>query len=394
MSEKVAVAIIGSGVVGCFVAWELAKKYPGVYVFEKNPDIMHGENQSSRNSGVNHAGIYYDKATRPLKARLSVEGNRLWYEFCARYNLPCKKTGKLIVAVDEQESRVLDLYLKRAHENCVPGVRKISGGEAEKVEPNVRAYSALLVPTSGILEPTVLVQKLYAQASNSGAEFMSHTEVVGLKSARKGAELCIQYRDGNKDTVLARYVINAAGVKATSIASMLDPSFPLRPVFIRGDLLKFYRNRRPELYLRGTNVYPTPEVIETPSGKQFTVGAHLTPTFDLINGDMVIGDTVILGPKLVSIAHSEDYHTPVPPVEAFLKRTAFFPGLRAEDLDPHYGGVQARLNNYPDFYIRRDRICPQVIHLVGIDSPGLTSAPAIARYVAEMLERGNASTLT
>jgi len=391
MSEEIAVAIIGGGIVGCCIAWELSKVTAGIFVFEKNPGVTRGENQSSRNSGVNHAGIYYDKETRPLKARLSVEGNRLWYDFCEHYHLPCKKTGKLIVAVGEQESQVLDFYLKRAHENNVPDVRKIMGSEVQEIEPNVRAHSALFVPGSGILEPTALIRKLWGLASNSGAEFMDSTEVVGLRPEGKGIRMRIRYRDGYEDTVVARQVINAAGVKAVSIACMLDSSFPLRPAWIRGDLLKFYRNRRPEIYLRGTNVYPTPEVVDTPSGKQFTVGVHLTPTFDLVDGDMVIGDTVILGPRLVPVEHSEDYLTPSPPVEAFLKRIDFFPGLKAEHLEIHHSGVQARLKNYPDFYIGRDRSCPRVIHLVGIDSPGLTAAPAIAKYVASMVASENGS---
>jgi glycerol-3-phosphate dehydrogenase len=324
---------------------------------------------------------------------LSVEGNRFWYDFCEHYHLPAKKTGKLIVAVNEQESQVLVFYLKRAHENNVPGVRKITGGEVQEMDSNVRAHSALFVPTSGILEPTALIRKLWALASNLGAEFMSYTEVVGLTPEGKSIRVRIRYKDGYEDTVVARQVINAAGVKAVSIACMLDQSFPLRPAWIRGDLLKFYRNRRPDLYMRGTNVYPTPEVVDTPSGKQFTVGVHLTPTFDLVNGDLVIGDTIILGPRLVPVEHSEDYLTPGPPVEAFLKRLDFFPSLKAEDLEIHHSGVQARLNGYPDFYIQRDRACPQIIHLAGIDSPGLTAAPAIARYVAGMVASSDASGL-
>jgi L-2-hydroxyglutarate oxidase LhgO len=92
MSEKINIAIIGGGIIGCCLAFELAKNHEDICVFEKNPGITKGENQSSRNSGVLHAGIYYEQDIRPLKGRLCVEGNRLWVEFAQKHQLPCKQT--------------------------------------------------------------------------------------------------------------------------------------------------------------------------------------------------------------------------------------------------------------------------------------------------------------
>ena len=96
------------------MAHELVKDREDIYVFEKNSGITTGENQSSRNSGVLHSGIYYEPEIRPFKGRLCIEGNRLWCEYARRYQLPCKQTGKLIVANDEVESRVLDKYHQQA----------------------------------------------------------------------------------------------------------------------------------------------------------------------------------------------------------------------------------------------------------------------------------------
>jgi L-2-hydroxyglutarate oxidase LhgO len=385
MSNSLNIAIIGGGIVGCCLAKELSKFHEEIFVFENNPSITRGENQSSRNSGVNHAGIYYDQEIRPLKARLCVEGNRLWYEFSQKYNVPCIQTGKLIVAVNEAESKVLDLYLQRSKENAVPGVRKLSGAEIKELEPNVSAHAALLVPTSGIFEPTALVHQVYALASNQGVQFMTETEVVGLIPFKEGVELRIRYRDGNEDTVIARWAINSAGVSAVQVARMIDPEIAIKPALIRGDSLKFYRNRRAELYLRGMNVYPTPIIVNTPTGQHHTVGVHLTPTFDKVNGEMAIGDTVTVGPKLIPVNHFEDYQTPSPLPQEFLENMAFFPGLTAADLQNHQGGIQARLDGYHDFYIKPDRTCRRAIHLLGIDSPGLTAAPAIAKYVMKMI---------
>jgi L-2-hydroxyglutarate oxidase LhgO len=386
MTTKINIAIIGGGIVGCSVALELAKSHQDIYVFEKNPGITRGENQSSRNSGILHAGIYYEQEIRPLKARLCVEGNRLWYDFAKKYRLPCKQTGKLLVARDAAESRRLDQYLQLAKTNRVPDVHKIGSDEVKRLEPNVCAHSALRVPTSGIIDPTALLHQVYASASNRGVNFMSETRVVDLELSNGQIMLSIRYRDGNEDRIRADTVINAAGVHAVDIACMVDPQIPIKPALIRGDSYKFYRNRRPQLFLQEMNVYPTPIVVDSPTGRHLTVGVHLTPTFDMIGGEIGIGDTVTVGPKLIPVSHFEDYHvTPISPPEAFLENMAFFPDLTAADLEYHQGGIQARLDGYHDFYIKPDRKTNRVIHLLGIDSPGLTAAPAIAKYVASLV---------
>ena len=387
MSEKINIAIIGGGIIGCWVAHELANAQPDIYVFEKNPGITKGENQSSRNSGVLHAGIYYEQEIRPLKAQLCVEGNRMWYEFAQKYELPCKKTGKIIVANDETEHRLLDKFFQLAKINRVPGVRIIGADEIKRMEPNVRAQSALLIPSSGIIEPTALLHQVYASASNRGVTFMAETEVVGLKLSDSEIIIHIRYRDSHEDRIRANQVINCGGVHAVDIARMIDPQIPIKPALIRGDSYKFYRNRRPALFLRGMNVYPTPIVVDSPTGRHLTVGVHLTPTFDTADGKIRIGDTVTVGPKLIPVTHFEDYnHTPAPPPEAFLENMAFFPDLSVADLEYHQGGIQARLDGHHDFYIKPDRSTNRVIHLLGIDSPGLTAAPAIAKYVAGLLK--------
>jgi D-amino-acid oxidase len=269
----------------------------------------------------------------------------------------------------------------------VPGVRKIRADEVRQLEPNVSAHAALLVPTSGIVDPTALLHQVYASASNRGAVFMSETEVVDLELSDTEVIVHLRYRDGQPDRIRANTVINAAGAHAVDIARKIDPHIPIKPALIRGDSYKFYRNRRPQLFLQGMNVYPTPIVVDTPTGRHLTVGVHLTPTFDMIDGKIRIGDTVTVGPKLIAVTDFEDYNnTPVPPPEAFLENMAFFPDLKAADLEYHQGGIQARLDGYHDFYIKPDRNSRQAIHLLGIDSPGLTAAPAIAKYVARLLK--------
>lgn len=378
---------MGGGVVGCAVAWELSRRHEGIFLFEKNPGITQGENQSSRNSGVIHSGLYYDQKTRPLKANLCVTGNRLLYDFCDRHKVQALKTGKLIVATDKGEEDVLDIYLERARQNRVPGAEKISGSKVIGLEHNVKARSALLIPTAGIVEPTALVYRLYTLASRRGVEFMTSTEVVGLEEDGDSILISIRYRDGKTDMVRARAVINAGGVDADRVARFFDPgsSYELDPV--RGESYKFYGHKRPELGLAGMNVYPTPESVITPHGHHFTVGIHLTPTFEDLSYPPTTGSTITVGPKLIPVEDRDDWSGPPVDAGVFAKGVySFFPGLKEEDLVWHQAGIQARLKEYPDFVIEAGSVRRNFINLLGIDSPGLTACLAIAGRVGEMVD--------
>ncbi|MBW1765006.1 MAG: FAD-dependent oxidoreductase [Deltaproteobacteria bacterium] len=386
--SDIPIAIIGGGVIGCAVAWELSSRHENVFLFEKNPGITQGENQSSRNSGVIHSGLYYDQETRPKKARLCIKGNQLLYDFCNKHNVPAKRTGKLIVAIDSAQDEILDIYLKRALLNNVPGVKKIPAPQVSKLEPNVRAVSALLVPSAGIVEPTELVYRLYTLASNNGVEFMTGTEIIGLQKNGDEILLDILYPDDQTEQVSSSLVINASGVDADLIARMINPEslYELDPV--RGDAYKFYMDKRPSLGLSGMNVYPTPELVVTQDGSHFTVGVHLTPTFEDPSEASFPGSTVTVGPKLVPIKHRHDMaETPHIPSDLFAEKAGtFFPGLKSDDLIWHQSGIQARLKDHPDFEITRDPLNPGVINLLGIDSPGLTSCLSVAQFVGEMVK--------
>ncbi len=387
MTEKINIAVIGGGIIGCAVAWDLSERYEGVFVFEKNSGITQGENQSSRNSGVIHSGIYYDQETRPLKAALCVEGNRLLYDFCERHKVPALKTGKLIVATNQAEDNILGMYLDRATKNQVPGVERITGEEVSLLEPNVVAESALMVPSAGIVDPMSFVYRLNTLASNNGAQFMTDTEVAGFELAGDGINVVFRYRDGKTDRAISNVVINAGGVDSDLLARLIRPDSPYELDPVRGESYKFYGHKRPELKLQGMNIYPTPELVHTQHGSHFTVGVHLTPTFDDFFYPPVVGSTVTVGPKLVAVRDRKDVSCP--PLDAGVfasKARSYFPGLKDDDLIWHQMGVQARLKGQPDFVIQADSAAPDFINLLGIDSPGLTSSLAIARRVGKMVD--------
>ncbi|HOP48808.1 MAG TPA: NAD(P)/FAD-dependent oxidoreductase [Desulfobacteraceae bacterium] len=387
MTTKIDIAVIGSGVVGCSVAYELSTRHADIFVFEKNPGVTRGENQSSRNSGVIHSGIYYDQETRPEKASLCVEGNALLYEFCLKYKVPAIKTGKLIVATNREEEEILEIYLRRAHQNSVPRVKIISGTKVQELEPNVRAISALLVPTTGIIEPTSLVYRLYTLASNNGTEFIAGTEVIGLEKNNNSIQITLRYPDGKIDIIESKIVINASGIDADLIARLFDPRAPYELDPVRGESYKFYGHKRPDLSLKGMNVYPTPESVITPHGRHFTVGIHITPTFGELSYPPVLDSTVTVGPRLVPVKNRKAWSGIPSDPGIFSRRVqSFFPGLKKNDLIWHQAGLQARLKGFPDFIIKADSRCPNFINLLGIDSPGLTSCLSIAGRVKKMVD--------
>jgi L-2-hydroxyglutarate oxidase LhgO len=252
----------------------------------------------------------------------------------------------------------------------------------------VACQGALHLPTSGIIDATALVYKLYALASGSGAQFMTRTELKTVRQTQEGLELEIEYRDGLRDRFLTGRLINSAGLHCDEVALMADPGSVYRVDPVRSEAMKFYCSKRPELLLKGHNVYPTPESIETPSGSYFTVGVHLTPTLETgAGGAPDIGSVVTVGPLNQPARDKYDVGGDFRPAARFLERVGgFFPGLREDDLEPHQVGVQARLAHQKDWVIEFCPSEPRCLNLLGIDSPGLTGSLAIARHIAAMLD--------
>lgn len=395
---KVSITIIGGGVIGCALAYELSTSIDDVVLIDTNRSVR-GENQSSRNSGVVHAGIYYDKKICSLKAELCVQGNRMLYEFGEQQGIPIQKTGKLLIAVDQREEEYLGDVKRVAAENNVPGVRFLSIGEARVFEPNVSGYSTLYVPTSGIIEPTSLVSKLRSLAAEQGTIFQLGSLVVNIRPKTSSFEVTTSTVGSGKTSFESEMVINAAGLYSDEIARMANSSFPYEIDPVRGESAKFYKSKRPELWMTGMNIYPAPyayynhigepALVSLKESKELcqkglatrTVGIHLTPTF---GDDGNLGNTVTIGPAKTVGRGKHDYGSGLRSPQYYHERAAsFFPGLQLEDIELHQTGIMAVLKGYHDWIIQADEKCPHMVNLVGIDSPGLTACLAIARYVRQ-----------
>src|SRR5882762_7354912 len=204
--DQANILIIGGGVIGCAIANAVSKRWEDVFLVEQYPKL--GMATSTRNSGVNHSGIYYPKNS--LKARFCVAGNRLTYEFCKKHNVPFRHCGKLVVAANAHEMLELAALMRRGEDNGVEGLRLIDADEIRKREPHIKGVAALDVPSTGIMSAEELV---HAYARVTSLEPSRETIRVGL---RIGDE-----EDAQNETIEARCVINAAGLFADEVAAML-----------------------------------------------------------------------------------------------------------------------------------------------------------------------------
>lgn len=381
--ERIGVAVVGGGTVGCAVALELARAgMSDVFLLEKLPRV--GEAQSGRNSGVVHAGIYY--RTGSLKAELCLEGNALMYELCRAHGVPIENTGKLVVATTAEEVPALEAVHAQALQNGVPGVRLLTPREVRALEPNVDVAAALHVPTTGIVDAARLVATVARLAGQEGASLVTSFEVTEVEPL--GAGFRVTGRHGDREEVVeAEVLVNAAGLFCDQIGRMVDPGLTADVVPLRGEYFKLDRRARPDLWLERHNVYPVPEPIDLGATRPNMVGVHLTPTFAMSrDGSVAVGDTVTVGPHFSIAPGRQDYETGRLPPEPFFERARrFFPGLRLSDLSLDYAGVMVHLRGATDWVIDRDRCDPDCIQLLGIDSPGLTSSLAIARRVRRLL---------
>jgi L-2-hydroxyglutarate oxidase LhgO len=404
VTDEVLITIIGAGAVGCAIANEISGAVDGdIVVIEKNSQV-NGENQSSRNSGVIHAGIYYPKDLGPLKARLCVDGNRLLYEFCQANSVPFARCGKLVVATDELEEEYLEDIRRIAEENEVPDIELIDKSRIKDLEPNISGKSALYVPTSGIVEATSFINALYRRAENKGVIFLTSNTVIDIIPDEPGGGFELSLMSLNRtEKFRTRILINSAGLFSDEIARMINPASPYIIDPVKGESAKFYSLKRDDINLSGISIYPVPfgylpngERLRVPFGqflKLFkenkvtkSVGVHISPSFDFSGGRYITGNTFIVGPAYSKPQNKEDYK-PFRELSYYLEKVApFFPGLMTGDLIMHQAGIRAKLKDGYDFIIERDRCFPDCINLAGIDSPGLTSSLAIAGFVKKMVK--------
>jgi L-2-hydroxyglutarate oxidase LhgO len=363
------IAVIGAGVVGLAVAARLAPRHPDLVVLERH--ARHGQETSSRNSEVIHAGIYY--AAGSLKARLCVRGNRLLYELCARRGVPHRRCGKIITAAVETERPALEALRDRARANGVE-LQPLSAAEVVALEPHVRSAGGLLSPDSGIVSAHDFMDVLLHDVRAAGAVLQPRAEVVGLE--RDGGDYRLALRSGDKtESFTAERVINAAGLDADTVAGLAG--IDVDAAGYRQHLCKgsYFSVAPAKAGLVGRLVYPVPDHV--------SLGVHAVLGLD---------GRLRFGPDAEYVGRDADYSVDEGKAAAFAAAARkLLPAIDDEDLAPDISGIRPKLqgpnDGFRDFVIAEEsaRGLPGLVNLVGMDSPGLTSALAIADHVADLV---------
>ena len=363
MTDRVDCLVIGAGVVGLAVARRLARDGREVVVVERHPRI--GEETSSRNSEVIHAGIYYTPGS--AKARLCVAGKHALYAYCADHGVPHKRLGKLIVATSEAETAALHRLRQTAEANGVHDLEWLDGAAARRLEPALSCVAALLSPSTGIIDSHGFMVALRGDAEDAGAMIAFQTPVEA--AAPTAAGIRVETGGAEPMDLTAALVVNAGGLQAPAIATGINgfPRDRIPPGFFAKGNYFVLGGRAPF----GRLIYPVPQ----PGG----LGVHLT---------LDMAGQARFGPDVEWI---DDINYDLDPLRAdgfYAAIRRYWPDLPDEALQPGYTGIRPKIvgpgEPAADFVIQgpRDHGVPGLINLFGIESPGLTAALAIADVVA------------
>jgi len=363
--KKFHVAIIGGGVIGSSIAWNLSKYKLDVVVFEMGSDIASGA--SKANSGVIHSGI--NSPPSSLKARFCVEGNKMFQMLANKLDFSLKWVGKYVIAKNEEEIKELEHLKKVGRKNKVPNLEIIEGKVLKKREPNISCFAGLWVPTAGIILPYEFTIALAENAAINDVKFFLETKVIGLKKQKNS--FLIKTNKGNSS---AELVINAAGINCKKIVNMLEePNFNIFPC--RGEYLVLDKNY---CNLVNSMIYPVPQ-------KDLGVlGVHLTPTVE---------GNILIGPSAEFIDDPYDKRTTKEMMDIlFYEAKEILPNLPEKAVINAYSGIRCKLasskeGGWADYRIEESKKTPGFINLLGIESPGLTAAPAIANEVTKMISK-------
>ncbi|MFK8079604.1 MAG: NAD(P)/FAD-dependent oxidoreductase [Granulosicoccus sp.] len=370
MSVDCECVVIGSGVVGLAIAANLAARGREVIILESEAD--YGSVTSARNSEVIHAGIYY--AAHSLKARYCVRGKQLLYAYCKQRHIPHQRCGKLIVATDQAQLQQLEQIRMRAQANGVSDLVFLTKDKAQSLEPMLACTGALLSPSTGILDSHAFMVSLLGDAENLGAILARGTRVDKIQFSENHACYKLLTSSDQQVTLTARQVINAAGHGASALANSIEQipdRLRTQSVMSKGNYFSLSM-KSPFSRL----VYPVPE--------EGGLGVHLT---------IDLAGRARFGPDVEPVV-CEDYAVNPARADGFaVAIRKYWPELPDNALHPDYSGIRPRVRSggelYSDFILQgpAQHGLSGLVNLLGIESPGLTAALAIAETVSDMIDQ-------
>lgn len=355
------ILIIGGGVVGCAVARELSAYQATVTLIERGADVAEGA--SKANSGIVHAG--FDAKVGSLKARFNVEGNGMYEALCREVDAPFARPGALVLAFDAEQRETVEKLYRQGVENSVPGLAILEREAIVALEPNVNpaVLCALLAPTSGLTSPYELTCALADHAAVNGVTFLLETQAVDI--AREDGVFVVRTPQGE---LRARVLVNCAGVESASLHNQLSP---LRLTIVP---------RKGEYYLLDHEMVPpfTRTMFQTPT--KMGKGVLVSPTTH---------HNLLLGPTAEEVADATDVSTTAAALSMVRNTAALtWPKRNLGLVITTFAGVRAHSVG-DDFIVGATEGVPGSYEAIGIESPGLTAAPAIAKALGEQIAREN-----
>lgn len=352
--------VIGAGVIGLAIANEIADNLDNVLVIEKESDF--GQHVSSRHSGVIHSGIYYGHNT--LKAKLCVEGNKLLYDFCERNNINYLNCGKLVVGHSNNDLEELLKLKSRGVKNGVEGLKILNSEEAKEKESLVKCTNALWVPSTGVVDSHGLMKTLEQSCKNKGVIIQYNSEISTLLNDLGKYRLNIK---SDNIIIESKYVINSAGLWCDSIAKMLGIN-DYKIYYCKGDYYGTKSNHKYKCL-----IYPLPET--------HGLGIHSVIQLD---GSVSFGPNAYYVDDLDYSVNSEFKNDFFDSINKYLN-------IDKKDLYPDYAGIRPKPfglhEKSKDFVIKDEgeKGFPNLINLIGIESPGLTCSLSIGKFVKEII---------
>ena len=364
--ETVDTVVIGAGIIGLAVARALARAGREVLILEAEERF--GTQTSSRNSEVIHAGLYYPPGS--LKARLCVAGRESLYRYCTERSIAHRPIGKLLIACDETELSALAYYFDRAAANGVP-LQSLTAADIRQLEPAIHALAGLYSPKTGIFDSHGFMMALLGDAEQAGATLVTQTPVIGGRITSHG--IFIETGGDAPFTLKSRFVINAAGLFAQDVARRLKgfPAAAVPPTFYAKGHYFTLGGRAPFQHL----IYPMPD----------HAGLGIHATLDL-GGQCKFGPDVSGWPTNVDYRFESGLET-----KFYQAIRRYYPALPDGALQPGYTGIRPKLTGPTeaagDFLIQGPSVhgVAGLVNLMGIESPGLTAALAIAQEVVQEL---------
>lgn len=357
------VVIIGAGVTGAAVARELSRLKLRALVLERAEDVCSGT--SKANSAIVHAG--YDAMPGTMKAKMNVRGAELIRELSHTLDFPYRQNGSMILCFREEDKPKLTALYERGLANGVKEMRIISGDEARELEPALskEVVAALLVPTGGIVCPFNLTIALAENAADNGVEFRFLTEVTDIQKDKDAYLLHVQ-TSGGASEIRTRYVVNASGVYADKFHNMVS-EHKIHITARKGEYVLMDKEA-------GTLVSHTIFQLPNELGK----GVLVTPT---VHGNLLVG------PDAVDLQDKEDTETTLPGMDDIKKRALqSVPDIPYRQMITGFAGLRAHEDG-DDFILGEPEDAEGFFDAAGIESPGLSSAPAIGEYLAGLIQK-------